>query len=1038
MNLQNAQERIGKRLVNVSEVASGVLRGVRRRGEQDFAAYVFDLNNHLPETVGSLNSYLDEVIGQTYFDEGASPDLRWNNYLYFVVGREAARSPDFSLTKSYLEADRCYARKYVVFEDEFDRVLEELDSVAVVDKSAVTADIVQSWSESLGTVGLEDILDGDRPIANIVRNIATGTAKQSVRTRKTSGLEASHQLVSAHLASLDLSSFRPYPRRKYFEGLGKANLLFGSNGVGKTSLLESLEFLFCGANRRSPTHEQSSVEGHLASGVSVKTSGIQSLSDFKTRQRLWYGSDDTSRQNKLPNQFARFNFLNTDAAAELYLLKGDPGAVLTGNADSLAALLSGHEATLIWRRIQDVRKAIAEDIRAKRSVRAVAESDQKAKEQEINSLEAIPGQSDAAFAVFLKDLERIGWQGVPKDKQLVSEQLVESLSDLTSQLGVVRQLNWLRGPITEASAAEYVQTLLPASEAMREELAHIKTNEQRRSILAKRQSLAESRKAALAAVAPAAVEELVQLSESLQRTNDELVSNTKAFSALPTIEPPEGWETMWGSKTILEAHNESEKTLNALHNEITESQQRLTILTSTQSQLQNALVELHDWARKVVEHRHSDANCPVCGTEFGPGELLHHMESLVLAPSDTAASELKHNIEQLINRQKLVTQETTWLEQLEKFSRVIADSRLTVSVSAIQRASTTLIERQKTLLNARHSAKSGIDGYSRAGLSLEAVRKLCTPLEGDDQPETGSLNIAEAAQRIEKYLRDVREEITVIDKDNVRRNAEARRHLASAAIDSEQSLSSGMDLVLARLRQTQGAIEVCYKVRRFLRLVPSTDLMSLYASLEAAVLGAKTVLAAIQSDNNSETHLKSLRTQLEQVTERLSVTRGALERLAASQRVLDDIIENQSLDDASAAVVAATHTVADSIFSRIHAPAEYQVTAEAFSPLRRRDNNAAVQLNEVSTGQRAAYALSMFLAMNAQVKEGPKVILLDDPISHIDDLNALSFLDYLRNLVLKSDRQLFFATADEKIAGLFAHKFGFLGQEFRTIELARS
>lgn len=66
-----------------------------------------------------------------------------------------------------------------------------------------------------------------------------------------------------------------------------------------------------------------------------------------------------------------------------------------------------------------------------------------------------------------------------------------------------------------------------------------------------------------------------------------------------------------------------------------------------------------------------------------------------------------------------------------------------------------------------------------------------------------------------------------------------------------------------------------------------------------------------------------------------------------------------------------------------------------------------------------------------------KVILLDDPISLFDDPNALSFLDYLRNLVMKSDRQVFFATADEKIAGLFVHKFGFLGEEFQTIELAR-
>lgn len=1037
MNLQTAREKISGKLAGVSEVAAGVLRGVRRRGEQDFAAYVFDLNNQLPDTVGELSNYLDDVMGRAYFDESASPDLRWNNYLYFVVSREAEGVPAFKLAKRNLEADRSYARKYVVFEDDFDQVLKELDSVAVAGESASAIDVVQAWSDGLNSVGLDDVLDGDRPVADVVRSISSGTAKQSVRTKKTSGVDASRQLVSTHLSSIDLSAFRAYPRRKQFEGLGKANLLFGSNGVGKTSLLEGLEFLFCGANRRSGVLAGSSVVGTLASGVSVKPSASQLLSDFKTRQRLWYGSDDNSRQNKLPNQFARFNFLNTDAAAELSLLKDDPKVGMTSNAESLAALLSGHEATLMWRRIQDVRKAVSEEIRSKRSERAVAESDGRAKEQEVNALEAVPGQSDAAFAVFLKDLERIGWRGIPKDKDAVSEQLIESLSYLTSQLGVVNQLGWLRSPITEASIAKQVGVLHPASETLQQELVRIKTNEQRRNHLVRRQSSAESRNTALSAVAPFAVKELVQLSDALQKANDELAQNTTVFAVLPTIESPEGWEVIWGSKAILEARNESARDLSALLIEIKEAQQRLADMTSAQSQLQNALMELHDWAQKVVAHRHSDDSCPLCRTGFGPGELLRRMELLKLAPSDAAASELKRNIEHLISRQKRMSQDCNWLEQLAKFWHVLPGSSLTASVGDAQRAATALVKRQRELLEARQAAQTGVDGYSRTGLSLEAVRKLCLPLEGDARPAETSIDIAEAVRHTGQFLQQLRKDIADLDEENLLRNTEIRRHLASISIDSEQPFALAVDQALARLRQAQGAIEVCDVVRQFLDLLPSTDLNSLCASLEAAVLGAKKVLAALKSDSNSETRLRSLQAQLAQLTERLGRTRDALERLASAQGVLDDIIENHSLDTASAAVVAATHKVADSIFGRIHAPAEYQVTDDASFPLKRRDSGTEVELNQVSTGQRAAYALSMFLAMNAQVKEGPKVILLDDPISHIDDLNALSFLDYLRNLVLKSDRQLFFATADEKIAGLFAHKFGFLGKDFRTIELAR-
>ena len=62
---------------------------------------------------------------------------------------------------------------------------------------------------------------------------------------------------------------------------------------------------------------------------------------------------------------------------------------------------------------------------------------------------------------------------------------------------------------------------------------------------------------------------------------------------------------------------------------------------------------------------------------------------------------------------------------------------------------------------------------------------------------------------------------------------------------------------------------------------------------------------------------------------------------------------------------------------------------------------------------------------------------IDDPVAHVDDLNALSFLDYLRDLAVTSKKQVFFATADARIASLFTRKFGFLGENFKRIDLVR-
>lgn len=67
------------------------------------------------------------------------------------------------------------------------------------------------------------------------------------------------------------------------------------------------------------------------------------------------------------------------------------------------------------------------------------------------------------------------------------------------------------------------------------------------------------------------------------------------------------------------------------------------------------------------------------------------------------------------------------------------------------------------------------------------------------------------------------------------------------------------------------------------------------------------------------------------------------------------------------------------------------------------------------------------------------MILIDDPIAHVDDLNSLSFLDYLREIALSGKKQIFFSTASNKLATLFERKFDFLEpDEFKKFNLERT
>lgn len=153
--------------------------------------------------------------------------------------------------------------------------------------------------------------------------------------------------------------------------------------------------------------------------------------------------------------------------------------------------------------------------------------------------------------------------------------------------------------------------------------------------------------------------------------------------------------------------------------------------------------------------------------------------------------------------------------------------------------------------------------------------------------------------------------------------------------------------------------------------------------------------------------------------------------------MLSKIVEQHSLERATKDAFDAIKEKVSSIFAQVHSPQEYELGDFMNESLMiRRDNKQVHAVNQVSTGQRAALALSIFLALNDSAKSAPPVILIDDPVAHIDDLNTLSFLDYVREIVLRSRKQVFFATADIRLAALFQRKFEFMGSNrFKRISL---
>jgi|GEM_PF-6373831 len=160
-----------------------------------------------------------------------------------------------------------------------------------------------------------------------------------------------------------------------------------------------------------------------------------------------------------------------------------------------------------------------------------------------------------------------------------------------------------------------------------------------------------------------------------------------------------------------------------------------------------------------------------------------------------------------------------------------------------------------------------------------------------------------------------------------------------------------------------------------------------------------------------------------------------INRLAKAIGLLANILERDAEMKVLQDFLNENESDIQGIFQSIHSQKEFIKIIFDYKEnnvkLKGNGENEPVSLNKISAGQRSALALSFFLALNKKLNKGPNLILMDDPITYVGDLNVLSFLDYLREMLI-NDRQIFFATANKKLAGLCEKKFFFLGSDFET------
>ena len=1006
------------------EVSEHIFRATDTYESQTYAVRYFDLRDAVVPTAHDLSRYQDQLLGKDYFDPHSESDLRWNYYLYFVTSQSNWVDDSFMNARAVVEANRQYARKRVISE-------ADLESVLYIRRFAdasrpLPPDPLSIWADLLGGHDLAFVIDESLQIPAVVRKIESGKPTGLSVLPSTPRLTDEELGVASQvLTSLTVKGFRPHPSQREFI-LGDVNLITGGNGTGKTSLLEAIEFLFCGQNKRGGrVLSRTVISAGIGPSHQLSTRGSTPRNQLRARHLAWYSKAELKKVT-LHDSFSKFNFLDTDAAVRLSV-----GTSSEQIGDDLAQLLLGAEAVKTLDRFHRILRAIV-STRQLTSTEATAQ-DLRSREakRRVNELRQTPQQSDQLFQNLRDTLTRLGWITIPAAK--------DSIDDLDGFLEIALvNLQLLRGtgkslPRNDVELRNLLAKTKRATQkvtSLQKEREELVRDQARQSELLEGLAMRERRFDALCTLVSSGIQQqsarIDALQESISSRIDMAADVESAIAILSSADI--------GGGTVDDALASLKQKVRSARRESVAANRALVDFESKQTALRSITQRLVHFAHDVLSHTGDKTHCPLCQTPFEEGELLKRIEEPLKDEADRDATVLRTATGAATAELETVTVQLTALQVLREAIPAPNRIGLTGAISEVSTFRKALDADQAEL----NSLEKQVSALERRGITLDQLIDLrnATTLPDSDIS-------VEALDDVLQNVRQERKDAAATFEMMVPRLASLSRQVreeAEACLSASFAEEDVISLLEERVETIEDAARAVSKLTNLVTLATQSS----ESLLERRLLRASDLLTELRTALSQEqSNLAKLEHELQaekDASDSVAGLRVKLRRLDAAENVIDQLLTEHSEKALREEVLRNNAAEISSTFARLHTPNEFDLhVRDGQLHITRRSDEDEVDLNEMSSGQRAAYALSLFLAMNESLRNGPKVILFDDPVAHIDDINTLSFLDYLRDIALSRSRQLFFATADSQLAGLFKHKFSFLGEErFKVFDLVRA
>lgn len=936
--------------------------------------------------------------------------LQWNIYLLFI------NSTINEELKSKILSNDKYARKLIFQDSEF------LDYFELENSNQTTLpDIVSEWKNELKSADLQEVYS-EATYVDAVDNFLENSTVKEVNSGVTGNL--TNTLTVEKISNINLKeNYRDFPLVRNFD-FGSVNLINGVNGSGKTSLLESIELILTGRSKRNNDKDEET--GSISAVLNNDIEELYTPYDngkYKSRDIKWYSRNHLVRGNNCYQSFNQFNFFNTDAAYQF--ASSDHEDQIN---ESLKQIVLGAEYTFLRDRIQGFEGRLRPELNSVE--RGLNEQNELIENhtQLINDL-----KSDSNFEDIKKNITGNILALKYKNTLSVDNYSISNLyiNEIKTEIEYVlnqnlvfdlNTLNKLRSQIDEQ-----LDTVSSLKDKYNERITQrIDFLNQHKSLEVKRDKI----KSILKYFVIEDIRSIEDTEEQLQKHNLKLSKLEKIKKEFSILNLDSFLNENKGFKDLQNSKNGDFQKVSSDRKEI---ENEIRILSKNFSAIEDILNKIKLLGKDFLSHNEHSQNCPLCEQQISHNELSDKLDEDFKNNVDKSILEEKSKkLSELKTKEANLTFELKMLNSLKFIAQEEVSAYETLSVKEIAFRLNSILNEEALVLQGKTKIETTLAQVTAIGGSVSEFKSLReeigTYLNSDNSFEKNDID--KLLLRFEDGIKKIVDDVEKLSQENDLLISNLNKSLQLK--ETTNDISEILDGIKSQDEKVKALEHSFIKIKAYLDLQDDRSVTELSKDLYILEENIK----SLRDSENRQKELLRVTKELEDAKSFISKNTLKHTRLKKAVEILQKLKTNDGESVLAGYFNDNLKEIKD-IFKTIHAPQEFTDLKFENKRLALYKNEVKHSVSQISTGQRAALVISIFISLNRKLKNGPNIIIFDDPVTFIDDFNALSFLDFLRYFIVKENKQIFFATANKKFSTLFKKKFDFLEDEYKEFHLER-